>query len=143
VQCIGMVIQMKQQITNLVRFFSALSAMVEHVVKTQVADFLGQVDTAQTCLIGNISLSDMSRQELYTTTLMMQAYFSLFNTIANMYKKISVDHIMPGVYLCDDLSKSTTDPNATNTKLAQLTEFTDNAQKAIKDEVAKVRVALS
>jgi len=142
VQCIGMIIQMKQQITNLVRFFSALSAMVEHVVKTQVADFLGLVGTAQR-LIGNVSISDMSRQELYTTTLMVQAYFSLFSTIANMYKTMSIKHVMPGVALCDELSKSITDPAITNTKMQQLNDFTDAAQEAVKLEVAKAQRTIS
>jgi hypothetical protein len=134
-----MIVQMKQQITNLVRFFGALSAMVENVVKTQVRDFLDQVDTAKTCLIGSVSLSDLSRQELYTTTLMVQAYFSLFNSIANMYKKMSVGHIMPGVKLCDELSRSSNDSNAMTRKMRELDEFTDAAQKAVREEVAKVR----
>lgn len=133
-----MIIQMKQQITNLVRFFSALSAMVEHVVKTKVREFLDEVDTAKGVLIAGISLSDLCRQELYTTTLMCQAYFSLFSTIATMYKKISIDHIMPGVKLCDEISKSQDDASATQTKMRDLNEFTDKAQEAIKNEVAKV-----
>lgn len=53
---------MKDQITNLVRFFGALSAMVEHVVKRNVKDFIQQVESAQKLLIGNISLLDISRQ---------------------------------------------------------------------------------
>jgi hypothetical protein len=61
-QCIGTLIQMKAQITNLVRFFSALSAMVEHVVKQNITDFIQQVQTAKEVLIANVSLLDVSRQ---------------------------------------------------------------------------------
>ena len=137
-QCIGTLIQMKAQITNLVMFFSALSAMVEHVVKSNVRDFLAQINVAKTCMIGNISLSDVSRQELFTTTLTVQAYFSLFQTIANMYTKISINHIRPGITLCDDLSRSTSNPDAMNQRMKALNQFTDNAQAAVREEVAKV-----
>lgn len=131
---------MKAQITNLVNFFSALSAMVEHVVKENVRDFMDQVDTAKTCLIGNISLSDLSRQELYTTTLTVQAYFSLFQTIAKMYVKISIDNIKPGLSLCDDLSRSTNDPDAMAKRMRMLDEFTDKAEAAMRREVSAVHV---
>ena len=137
-QCIGTLIQMKEQITNLVRFFASLSAMVEHVVKGTVRDFLDQVDTAKTCLIGNISLSDLTRQDLYTTTLMCQAYFSLFSTIAEMYLKINVEHIAPGIKLCDKMSKTTDDPSALSQRMIELDNFTDEAQKAVKREVQLV-----
>lgn len=129
---------MKTQITNLVRFFAALSAMVEHVVKSTVRDFFDQIDTAKTCLIGNISLSDLTRQDLYTTTLMCQAYFSLFSTIANMYIKINVDHIAPGVALCDKMSKTTDNPNALSERMIELDNFTEEAQAAVRREVKLV-----
>lgn len=135
-QCIGALIQMKAQITNLVSFFSALSAMIEHVVKHNVREFLDTVDTAQSCLIGNISLSDMTRQDLYTTTVMLQAYFSLFSTICSMYTKISIQHIRPGINLCDQLSESTNDPNAMQQRMRELDQFTDSAQEAVRELVS-------
>lgn len=59
---------------------------------------------------------------------MCQAYFSLFSTIAKMYTKISIDHIMPGVALCDELSKSADgDPDAIAVRTQALNEFSDNA----------------
>jgi hypothetical protein len=137
-QCIGTLIQMKAQITNLVQFFGALSAMVEHVVKNNIKDFVLQVESARKLLIGNVSLLDVSRQELYTISLMCQAYFSLFSTIAKMYTQISIAHIMPGVHLCDELSKSTDDPNAVAKRSRELEQFSDAAQAAVQDLVAKV-----
>ncbi|KAF3940749.1 hypothetical protein ABW19_dt0206211 [Dactylella cylindrospora] len=136
IQCIGTLIQMKSQITNLVRFFSALSAMVEHVVKNNVKEFMLNVESAKKTLIAGYSMLDFSRQELYTTSLMVQAYFSLFNSIATMYNKISINHIMPGVRLCDELSKSTDDPSAVAKRTRQLEEYSDNAQNAVKELVA-------
>jgi hypothetical protein len=138
IQCIGTLIQLKAQITNLVRFFSALSAMVEHVVKQNVRSFLDQVGTAQECLIANISLSDYSRQSLYTTTLTVQAYFSLFQAITKMYVNISINHIMPGIKMCDELSKSSGDPKAISDRMRTLDRFTNDAEAAVKDEVSKV-----
>lgn len=143
IQCIAALIQMKAQITNLVRFFSALSAMIEHVVKHNVREFLDNADTAKQCLIGNVSLSDMTRQDLYTTTLMLQAYFSLFNSISTMYIKISKDHIMPGLNLCDQLSMSTNDPNAMTQRMRMLDEFTDNAQADVRDLVRKEQESIT
>jgi hypothetical protein len=137
-QCIGTLIQMKAQITNLVQFFGALSAMVEHVVKNNVKDFVLQVESARKLLIGNISLLDVSRQELYTISLMCQAYFSLFSTVAKMYTQISIAYIMPGVHLCDELSKSTDDPNAVADRSRKLEQFSEAAQTAVRELVAKV-----
>ena len=80
-----------------------------------------------------------STQELCTTTLMCQAYFSLFSTIAKMYNKISIEHIMPGVALCDDLSKCADDDrNAVATGTKALNVFSDNAQAAVRTLISKV-----
>jgi 3-methyladenine DNA glycosylase Mpg len=70
---------------------------------------------------------------------MCQAYFSLFSTIAKMYTKVSIDHIMPGVKLCDKLSMSADgDPNAILVRSRELEQFTDNAQKAVRELVFQV-----
>lgn len=39
---------------------------------------------------------------------MVRAYFSLIQTIANMYTEVSRDYIMKGLRMCDELSKATT-----------------------------------
>jgi hypothetical protein len=112
--------------------------MIEHVVKENVKDFLRQVGTAQKCIIAGVSLLDLSRQELYTTILMTQAYFSLFRSIADMYKSISVEYIQPGVRMCDEMSKTVDNPNSVQKRLADLNEFTEKAQEAVEKKVSEV-----
>ncbi|KAF8587134.1 hypothetical protein K439DRAFT_860309 [Ramaria rubella] len=140
IQCIGTLIQMKTQINNLVQFFSALSAMIEHVVKQNVKDFVGQVESARQVYVAHISLLDITRQELYTASLMCMGYFSLFSTITKMYTKISVDHIMPGIKLCDELSKSDDENSeAIQQRTRALEIFSNEAQTAVKDIVSKMQ----
>ncbi|KAF8892585.1 hypothetical protein BD779DRAFT_1661291 [Infundibulicybe gibba] len=110
-----------------------------HVVKRNVQDFVKQIGSAQRLLAGGLSMLDVSRQELYTISLMCQAYFSLFSTIARMYTTISVNHIMPGVKLCDQLSLSTNDPKAITQRARNLNDFTDQSQRAVRDIVAKTQ----
>lgn len=71
---------------------------------------------------------------------MCQAYFSLFSTIAKMYTKISIEHIMPGVKLCDKLSMSVDggSPSVIAERVWELHRFSDNAQTAVRELVLKV-----
>ncbi|KZT01678.1 uncharacterized protein LAESUDRAFT_663435 [Laetiporus sulphureus 93-53] len=141
-QSIGTLIQMKAQITNLVLFFNALSAMVEHVVSQNIKDFIQQVDSATRVLMGGMSLLDVSRQELYNISVMCQAYFSLFKSVSQMYLQISRQYIIPGVALCDELSLSIEGDDdkiaaAVATRTKKLGEYSDNAQGAIRAMITK------
>lgn len=133
---------MKAQITNLVNFFTALSAMIEHVVGTTVKDFLQQAGRAQEFLIAGISLLDTARRDLYTSILTTQAYFSVFRLIADKYTTISVEWIKPGIVMCSELSKTVSAENSGDnaiTRLRKLDEFTTGAQDAVKKIVTEVK----
>lgn len=64
VQCIGVLIQLKTQISKLVQFFGAISALVEHVIATSVHDFMMDAQNIETSMVklGGISLGDFQRQ---------------------------------------------------------------------------------
>lgn len=136
--CIGTLVAMKGEISKLVSFFDALSALTEHLVKDHVQKFILQAENARKSIMGNYSLSDVVREQLYITSLMCQAYFSIFKDFAAMYVTISKDHIMPGVDLCDKLSMSLEQPGAVAERTARLQQFSDAAEKAIKDKVNEV-----
>jgi hypothetical protein len=121
-----------------VRFFQGLTNIVNMVVTENVTDFVKQAESARVSLMGGVSLLELQRQELYTTMLMCQAYFSLFSTIAKMYKQVSRDHVMPGLTLCDELSKITSQPHAFGVKRRQLETFANDSQTYVRELIREV-----
>lgn len=81
--------------------------MVTHVIQFYTEDFLERTEVVNK--IGITSLADVNRQCIATVTLMCLAYFSLFSSITDKYMKFSIEHIMPGVSLCEKMGKTTTE----------------------------------
>lgn len=141
-RCINAVADIKDQITNLVLFFGAFSTMVTNVIVHFTEDFLTQAKVVQDVVdeIGAISLDDLIRQCLATVTLMCLAYFSLFNTITNKYKTFSIEHIMPGVSLCEQMGKTTNDElHSVEARLLKLQTYMENARKSMEVDAKQVR----
>lgn len=53
---------LKGEITKLVRFFGAISNMVDLVVKSHVAMFLKQAESAEKIILGGVSLADYQKK---------------------------------------------------------------------------------
>jgi hypothetical protein len=71
-------------------------------------------------------------------TLFIRGYYSIFNSIALMYGKISKQWIMPGMAQVLELSKQTDDQDRLEKKRQSLNAFTTDAQEAIHTEVSLV-----
>jgi hypothetical protein len=65
IQCIELMVQLKQQIMNLCQFFSAVSGAIEAVTKYTVTPFIDQVSAAvagdEGKKVGNYTLTDLTR----------------------------------------------------------------------------------
>jgi hypothetical protein len=176
-ECIKLVITLKTQITNLVRFFKAIATVVELAVKYHVKPFIDTLksitaadgtDPEKEYKIGNFTLTDYQRsvsrifpyhlpvclpstdaeviQNVYNSTLTIRAYFGLFGDIASMWVKVSVDSIMPGLKLCDELSVgedgTPNDLDTMKAKAAALESWSQDAQDRVKSIAKEVRYDL-
>ena len=157
-----MAINLKQQVTNLVRFFKAMSTVVEMSIKPYIDPFLNSVKALvaadgtgpnKDLKIGDYTLMDLQRsvsflpllfyflgdrsawqtQQIYSAVLVMRSYFAVFGDIAKMWTQISPNYIMPGLGLCDDLSRTSYDRDSRRMqeKVKNLESWSTNASDAI------------
>ncbi|KAF8803263.1 hypothetical protein BYT27DRAFT_7195858 [Phlegmacium glaucopus] len=141
VECIKLIVHLKAQIQNLVRFFQAISSTIKVVVRLHVNPFLQTIemsvaadgtDPSRHLVVGNYTLADYQRTTLYDATVTLRAYFSVFGDIARMWVKLSQENIFPGLKMCDELSVTTQDPRLMMGKVAQLKEWSEGASRRIK-----------
>ena len=73
IQCIELMVQLKQQIMNLCQFFAAVSGAIEAVTKYTVTPFIDQITDAvageEGKKMGNYTLTDLTRTVRPTTPL--------------------------------------------------------------------------
>ncbi|KAF9552933.1 hypothetical protein CPC08DRAFT_673678, partial [Agrocybe pediades] len=141
IECIKLIIHLKQQITNLVRFFKAMSSIVDVCVKFHVEPFLDTIkqlvaadgtDPNQDLKIGNYTLTDYQRSTVFSAAVTLRSYFDVFGEIAKMWVQLSNENIMPGLKLCDDLSTTTQDSSQMKTKFAALDRWSREATERVR-----------
>lgn len=130
---VDVLVDLKTQVDSLACFFYALSVMATNVIQRLANDFISEGESAKRCIIGKTSMSDFSRQSLYTATLMCQAYISHFSTFAVKYNEISHEYIVPGVRLCGRLGVTVDDVT-----LRELRSSMEKARESIKHEAEQV-----
>ncbi|KAK3505269.1 hypothetical protein B0T13DRAFT_485904 [Neurospora crassa] len=154
IECIKLIINLKEQVTNLVRFFKAMESLVEMCIRFHVDPFLETVnlivaadgtDPYKDLKIGNYTYTDFQRSQLYSAAVTMRAYFGVFGDIAKMWVQLSKDSIMPGLKMCDELSVTLDDQDASaqmKKKIAVLnqwaTDAVDQVQKLAQDKQREI-----
>ncbi|KAK3938884.1 hypothetical protein QBC46DRAFT_343143 [Diplogelasinospora grovesii] len=146
IECIKLIINLKQQITNLVRFFKAMASVVEMCVKFHVEPFLDTVkaivaadgtDPHKELKIGDFTFTDFQRSQVFSATVTLRSYFSVFGDIAKMWVDLSKENVLPGLRLCDEMSTSVdtiNDPGEMKRRVAVLERWSREAA----DRVSKV-----
>lgn len=140
IDCIGILVELKVQISKLTTFFNALSTMVKVIIDTKVKNFdvdataIGQ-EAAQR---GILKLNNLDIETIYISTLQIKAYFDLLQMICQMYTNVHAQYINPGLDLLTDLSKVTKTAEEIGPKRDALNAFTDKAHKAINQIVEQV-----
>ncbi|KAF8174179.1 hypothetical protein K438DRAFT_2023232 [Mycena galopus ATCC 62051] len=141
VECIKLIVHLKAQIQNLVRFFQAISSTLKVVVRLHVNPFLQTIQMSvatdvtgpdKDLVVGNYTLTDYQRTMLYDATITLRAHFSVFGDIARMWVKLSQENIFPGLKMCDEMSVTTQDRLLMNRKVEQLEEWSRGASECIK-----------
>ncbi|OTA05025.1 hypothetical protein A9Z42_0056420 [Trichoderma parareesei] len=144
IRAIGLIAQMKSQIANLCRFFGAIGATVDAVIKYNVQPFIDNISaitdesTNEQSSIAGIKYTDLSRTMIYQAVVTIKAYFSVFADIASMWSELSQDDIMPGLSLVDAMSL-TREQEEQKLKMRELVDWTQKAQDHIKQVAAEKR----
>ena len=60
-QCIALVVNLKAQITNMVRFFKATATIVEFVLNKQVKPFINAMRAGTAFEVGQYTMTDLQR----------------------------------------------------------------------------------
>ncbi|KAE8396006.1 hypothetical protein BDV23DRAFT_65742 [Aspergillus alliaceus] len=141
-ESIQLIAGLRIQIRQLVSFFDALSNMIKTAVDLGVKKFLKLVTAAITggessdldgLQIGDFTLTDLHRSQIFSSVVYIRAYFSVFADIAKMWNQLSVKSIMPGLDLCNDMSRlSDSSGNELMQKQSQLDAWSDDAQANVK-----------
>ncbi|KAF5632495.1 uncharacterized protein FTJAE_7474 [Fusarium tjaetaba] len=146
VQCIKLIINIKLQITNLVRFLSAIATIIDVFVSKTITNFLKTVSIAvssdpvalENGKVGNYSLLDAEQTMVYQGALTISAYFSLFADVGTMWRDVSSGHIFPGISLVERISASTNEPGEMERNVKILDDWSDNALLRIR-EICKAK----
>ncbi|VUC27244.1 unnamed protein product [Clonostachys rosea] len=143
IACIQLIIHLKQNITDIVRFFNSLAAIIQVVVNTYVEPFRETLHSIvahdesqkQHIKIANYSLVDLERTIVYGAVVTIRSYFDILRDIAKMWVNLSRDNIMPGLRLCDELATAIKGPNPRET-LKKLISSLNDWSKTTTDGVA-------
>ncbi|CEI67874.1 unnamed protein product [Fusarium venenatum] len=87
VQCISLVVKLRNEITNLIRFVKAISAIVQFITSKHV----------------NPSIETMKRSSCFNSTIIIRSYYSIFANITSMWTKVSQTRIFPGLRMVDGI----------------------------------------
>ncbi|PKK55219.1 hypothetical protein CI102_9 [Trichoderma harzianum] len=142
IRAIELIAQMKSQIANLCRFFGAIGATVDAVVKYNVQPFIDDITattndpTARQSSIAGYNYTDLTRTMIYQAVVTIQAYFSVFADIASMWSELSREDIMPGLTLVDMMSLPQNNEEQ-QLKMDELQNWTQKAQDHITQVAAK------
>ncbi|KAI5920341.1 hypothetical protein F4810DRAFT_703039 [Camillea tinctor] len=136
-ECIKLIVELKSQITNLVRFFNTMTVVIEICINLHVDPFLETVnmivaegdDPHKSVRIGDYTLTDFQRAQVHSAATTMRSYFSVFGDIAKMWVDLSKENVLPGLRLCDELSITADekDPGAMSKKVMALNQWSSEA----------------
>ncbi|KAM5458497.1 hypothetical protein MaudCBS49596_000411 [Microsporum audouinii] len=158
---IRLIAVVKTRVMDLVTFFNSISLTIEVIVDEVVEDFVRQIKEnvanndpdgeLSDLKIGKYNLTDLARTHIYKSAIFMRANFEVFGEVAKMWSDLSVENIMPGVRLLNDISagvaeKGSKDPagsrDEVNSKVKQLRDWyaaaQGNIEKLAGDEQQKI-----
>ncbi|KAI1869369.1 hypothetical protein JX265_006459 [Neoarthrinium moseri] len=137
IECIKLILNLKDQITNLVRFFRGIASIVEVCVKYHVEPFIATVkaitsdgdDPNEAYKVGDYTFTDFQRSQVYSAAVTLRSYFGVFGDIAKMWVTLSKDNVLPGLRMCDELSVTSDekDPGIMQKKIHVLTQWSSDA----------------
>jgi hypothetical protein len=114
---------------------------VDTCVKFQVETFLATIKAItdidnpnKNYRIGDYTLTDLQRSQVYSAALTLRSYFGVFGDITKMWVTLSKENVLPGLQMCDELSvtASENDSGAMAGKVRQLAQWSQEASGRVK-----------
>ncbi|OCK74180.1 hypothetical protein K432DRAFT_430181 [Lepidopterella palustris CBS 459.81] len=138
--------ELKDHITRMVQFFQGISNMVEFAANyrcTRLIDSINGGIKGDEYRIGDITYTELQKQNLLVATLMVRAHFSVIFDMAKVYCDVSREHIMPGISIMDRLgllNDADNDRTSLEKKRAILEGYAQSAMLRVQ-EIAKEKQA--
>ncbi|KAF5597027.1 hypothetical protein FPANT_4181 [Fusarium pseudoanthophilum] len=105
VQAIATMLEIKTEIVNLVRFFSAISVAVRFVTEKYVNPYVDAIKAGNDGgMVGPYSMLDFQRSCILNGTTVIRSYFSAFADYASMWARMSQSSVFPMLRMVDELS---------------------------------------
>ncbi|KAF5620869.1 uncharacterized protein FTJAE_11548 [Fusarium tjaetaba] len=139
VQAIATMLEIKTEVVNLVRFFSAISVAVKFVTEKYVNPYVDAIKAGSDGdKVGPYSMLDFKRSCILNSTTIIRSYFSAFADYASMWARMSQMSIFPMLRMVDELSSFAgmgMDSRMVNRKAGETQEFSrraldENSRKA-------------
>ncbi|RSL93882.1 hypothetical protein CEP52_012978 [Fusarium oligoseptatum] len=108
-QCITLALKLKNEITNLVRFFKAIAVIVQFVTEKHINPYVETIKAmtsggGEPYKMGSYTLMDLQRSLCFNSIITIRSYFSVFGDIASMWNQVSQMSIFPGLRMVDEIS---------------------------------------
>ncbi|RFN45623.1 hypothetical protein FIE12Z_10125 [Fusarium flagelliforme] len=139
---IKLITELKDQIISLIRFFMAIRPVldicigfcVEPFIETIKAMTSGDDDRNKAFHVGNCTLIDLQRGQVFSAALTLRSYLTVFGEIAKMWITLSQEVAMPGLKICDEISYTAEErnPEALARKMRMLSQWSGEATDRVK-----------
>ncbi|KAG8354398.1 hypothetical protein FVEN_g7842 [Fusarium venenatum] len=110
VQCISLVVKLRNEITNLIRFVKAISAIVQFITSKHVNPSIETMkviangdNKSSMYKVGSYTITDLQRSSCFNSTIIIRSYYSIFANITSMWTKVSQTRIFPGLRMVDGI----------------------------------------
>ncbi|KAL2682382.1 hypothetical protein Neosp_006832 [[Neocosmospora] mangrovei] len=156
VHCITLIVKFKNEITNLVRFFKAITTIIQFVAEKYFNPYIetikvitsGGGDPGESYKLGPYTLTDLQQSACFNSLITIRSYYSVFGDIASMWSQISRSSVFPGLRMVDEISSCdpSRDSGMIRRRASQLQEWskqaTDDISRKAKERQSKARGAM-
>ncbi|WAO91180.1 Hypothetical protein NCS54_00863700 [Fusarium falciforme] len=146
VHCITLVLKLKNEITNLVRFFKAIVAIIQFVAEKHANPYIetlkvitsGGDDPGESYKLGPYTLTDLQQSTCFNSIITIRSYYSVFGDIGSMWNQVSRSSVFPGLHIVDQISSF--DPREDSSMIRRrATELQEWSKRAIDDITRKAK----
>ncbi|KAJ4185163.1 hypothetical protein NW755_008606 [Fusarium falciforme] len=146
VHCITLVLKLKNEITNLVRFFKAIVAIIQFVAEKHASPYIetlkvitsGGDDPGESYKLGPYTLTDLQQSACFNSIITIRSYYSVFGDIASMWNQVSRSSVLPGLRIVDQISSF--DPREDSSMIRRrASELQEWSKRAIDDITRKAK----
>ncbi|EEU39662.1 uncharacterized protein NECHADRAFT_43968 [Fusarium vanettenii 77-13-4] len=156
IHCITLAVKLKNEVTNLVRFFKAITTIIQFVAEKHFNPYIETIkvitndggDPGESYKLGPYTLTDLQQNSCFNSLITIRSYYSVFGDIASMWTQISRSSVFPGLRMVDEISSCdpSEDSSMIRRRANQLQEWskqaTDDISRKAKERQAKTRGAM-